>query len=128
MAKAQDSSAAPALELDELPALRPFLAVQPQFAAGSDTPRDFLERCLAALDHWEPRIDAFVNLNIDGARAAADASSRRWREDRPLSPLDGMPPRHQGHHRNDRHADRERLAPLRRVALRSRRRKRCGAA
>ncbi|MFL5029712.1 MAG: amidase [Xanthobacteraceae bacterium] len=91
MAKAQDSSAAPALELDELPALRPFLAVQPQFAAGSDTPRDFLERCLAALDHWEPRIDAFVNLNIDGARAAADASSRRWREGRPLSPLDGMP-------------------------------------
>ena len=29
----------------------------------------FLERCLAALDHWEPRIDACVHLNIDGARA-----------------------------------------------------------
>src|SRR5215216_6732999 len=78
-------------DLKALPALRPYLSAHPQFASGADSPRGFLERCLAALDHWESRIDAFVNLNIDGARAAADASTRRWREGRPLSPIDGIP-------------------------------------
>ena len=78
-------------DLHALPGLRPFLAARADFAAGADTPRVFLERCLAALDHWEPKVDAFVNLNIAGARAAADASSRRWYEEQPLSPIDGMP-------------------------------------
>ena len=59
-----------------LPGLRPFLDARAGFAAGTDTPRDFLERCLAALDDWEPKVDAFVNLNIAGARAAADALDR----------------------------------------------------
>jgi Asp-tRNA(Asn)/Glu-tRNA(Gln) amidotransferase A subunit family amidase len=74
-----------------LPGSRPFLSARAGFAAGTDTPRDFLERCLAALDHWEPKVDAFVNLNVAGARAAADASSRRWYEGQTLSPIDGMP-------------------------------------
>jgi Asp-tRNA(Asn)/Glu-tRNA(Gln) amidotransferase A subunit family amidase len=78
-------------ELKPLPALRPFLTARADFAAGRDNPRDYLERCLAALDAWEPKIGAFVSLNIDGARAAADASSRRWYEGAPRSPLDGMP-------------------------------------
>jgi len=78
-------------DVEQSPVLRPFLAAHAQFAAGHDSPRHFLERCLAALDHWEPRIDAFVNLNVDGARAAADAATRRWREGKPLSPIDGMP-------------------------------------
>jgi len=73
------------------PALRPYLAARAQFADGRDTPRAYLERCLAALDLWEPRIGAFVHLNIDGARAAADAATARWADGRPLSPLDGMP-------------------------------------
>jgi Asp-tRNA(Asn)/Glu-tRNA(Gln) amidotransferase A subunit family amidase len=30
-------------------------------------------------------------LNFDGARAAADASSMRWRDNKPLSAIDGMP-------------------------------------
>jgi len=61
------------------------------FAAGRDSPRDFLERCLAALDAWEPRIGAFVALNLPEARAAADRSTARWRAGNPLSPIDGMP-------------------------------------
>jgi Asp-tRNA(Asn)/Glu-tRNA(Gln) amidotransferase A subunit family amidase len=61
------------------------------FPAGRDTPRDFLERCLAALDAWEPKIGAFVTLNLAGARAAADRSSERWRDNRILSAIDGMP-------------------------------------
>src|SRR4029450_13860385 len=34
---------------------------------------------------------AFVNLNLDGARAAADQSTGRWRAGKPHSPIDGMP-------------------------------------
>jgi Asp-tRNA(Asn)/Glu-tRNA(Gln) amidotransferase A subunit family amidase len=75
----------------QLPTLRPYLAAQAQFATGTDSPRGYLERCLAALDTWEPRIGAFVHLNIEGARAAADASTVRWAEGQPLSRIDGMP-------------------------------------
>src|SRR5262247_3641363 len=80
-----------AAEIETRPLLRPFLAAQAQFAAGSDSPRAFLERCLQACDAWEPKIGAFVNVNVAGARAAADASTQRWRDGRPLSAIDGMP-------------------------------------
>ena len=70
---------------------KPYLASTPRFASGADTPRNFLERCLADLAALEPKIGAFVHLNLDGARAAADRSAGRWREGRPLSKLDGMP-------------------------------------
>jgi Asp-tRNA(Asn)/Glu-tRNA(Gln) amidotransferase A subunit family amidase len=72
-------------------AMRPFMTATPAFGTGKDTPRAFLERCLAALDEWEPKIGAFVNLNLDGARAAADRATERWRAGKPLSPIDGMP-------------------------------------
>ena len=51
----------------------------------------FLEVCIAELDAWEPKIGAFVALNLAGARAAADRSTERWRAGKPLSPIDGMP-------------------------------------
>src|SRR5207302_2728995 len=62
-----------------------------RFAGAGDTPRDFLERCLADLAALEPKIGAFVHLNLAGARAAADQSTTRWRDGRPRSPIDGMP-------------------------------------
>src|SRR5277367_5890800 len=74
-----------------IPVLRPFLPATADFGAGRDSPRDFLERCLAALDAWEPRIGAFVALNLPEARAAADRSTARWRAGNPHSPIDGMP-------------------------------------
>src|SRR5947209_10190479 len=70
---------------------KPYLAATARFAAGADTPRDFLERCLADLAALEPKIGAFVHLNLDGARVAADRSVARWRAGRPLSPIDGIP-------------------------------------
>jgi len=73
------------------PTPQPFLAVAQAFRSGADDPRRFLERCLAALDLWEPRIGAFVTLDVAGARAAADRASERWRNGRPLSSIDGMP-------------------------------------
>ncbi len=73
------------------PVMRPYLPETARFASGKDTPRDFLERCLAALETWEPKIGAFVSLNVGAARAAADAASARWRAGEPLSRIDGMP-------------------------------------
>jgi Asp-tRNA(Asn)/Glu-tRNA(Gln) amidotransferase A subunit family amidase len=61
------------------------------FIAGKDRPRDFLERCLARLDQFEPMVGAFVCHDIAAARAAADRASERWRAGWPLSPIDGMP-------------------------------------
>lgn len=66
---------------DRLPALR----------EGSDTPRAYLERCLETIAAREPVVQAFVALNEEAARAAADASTARWKAGRPLSPIDGMP-------------------------------------
>jgi Asp-tRNA(Asn)/Glu-tRNA(Gln) amidotransferase A subunit family amidase len=70
---------------------KPYLSATPRFASGADTPRDFLERCLADLAALEPKIGAFVNLDLAGARAAADRAGERWRAGRPLSKIDGMP-------------------------------------
>jgi Asp-tRNA(Asn)/Glu-tRNA(Gln) amidotransferase A subunit family amidase len=73
------------------PASRSYLAATPDFASGKDSPTAFLERCLADLDAREPEIKAFVCHGAHNARAVADAASRRWKEGRPLSPIDGMP-------------------------------------
>jgi Asp-tRNA(Asn)/Glu-tRNA(Gln) amidotransferase A subunit family amidase len=73
------------------PAMRPYLPATADFAAGRDSPRRFLERCLTALDAWEPKVGAFVTLNLAVAREAADRASARWRAGRPLSAIDGMP-------------------------------------
>ena len=55
------------------------LAATPHFKSGSSSPREFLERCLVDLTALEPKIGAFVDLNIEAARNAADASSARRR-------------------------------------------------
>ena len=73
------------------PRMQPFLPATADFARGTDSPRDFLERCIVALEAWEPKIGAFVALNLDAARAAADRSTKRWQAGKPLSPIDGMP-------------------------------------
>ncbi len=73
------------------PTRAPYHAAIAAFAAGKDNPRDFLERCLGQVSALEPRVGAFVALNIEGARKAADRACARWRAGKPLSPLDGMP-------------------------------------
>jgi Asp-tRNA(Asn)/Glu-tRNA(Gln) amidotransferase A subunit family amidase len=73
------------------PRMQPFLPATADFASGKDSPREFLERCIATLDAWEPKIGAFVALNLAAARTAADRSTERWRAGKSLSPIDGMP-------------------------------------
>ena len=74
-----------------IPQAIPFFSAAANFAASSDTPREYLERCLARLEAFEPGVGAFVCHDIAAARAAADRSSARWRDGRPLSLIDGMP-------------------------------------
>jgi len=73
------------------PVMRPYLPHTAAFASGRNSPRDFLERCLADLETWEPRIGAFVAVNLAAAREAADVATKRWREGHQVSPIDGMP-------------------------------------
>jgi Asp-tRNA(Asn)/Glu-tRNA(Gln) amidotransferase A subunit family amidase len=63
----------------------------PRFRDGTDTPRDYLERCLETIAAREPVVRAWAAMTATGAREAADASTRRWVDGRPLSPIDGMP-------------------------------------
>ncbi len=73
------------------PTPAPFLPQRAGFASGATTPRAFLEACLERLAAWEPRVGAFTFTAVDSARAAADASTARWKAGRPLSAIDGMP-------------------------------------
>ena len=73
------------------PVKAPFHTAVAQFQSGADSPRAFLERCLAAVDRFEPQVGAFVCMDIAAARAAADAASARWKSGSPLSRIDGMP-------------------------------------
>jgi Asp-tRNA(Asn)/Glu-tRNA(Gln) amidotransferase A subunit family amidase len=61
------------------------------FRDGTRTPRAFLERCLKTIATRDRTIKAFVTLNAAAARKAADASTRRYKAGRPLSPIDGCP-------------------------------------
>jgi Asp-tRNA(Asn)/Glu-tRNA(Gln) amidotransferase A subunit family amidase len=73
------------------PGTNSFFSAIPDFESGKATPRAFLERCLAAIAELEPDVGAFVHLEVENARAAADRSTQRWHEGRTLSQIDGMP-------------------------------------
>lgn len=68
-----------------------FYDATPRFRDGTDTPRAYLERAIETIAAREPTVKAFAHMNETGARAAADASSARWKAGAPLSAIDGMP-------------------------------------
>ena len=51
------------------------------FRAGRFTPVDVLEATVERIDQVNPVLNAFVGLDLDSARAAAEASSARWADD-----------------------------------------------
>jgi len=75
----------------EQSALMTFQDARDAFIAGTDTPRAYLERCLAVIEAREPTVKAWVTLNPEGALASADASTERYKSGQPLSAIDGMP-------------------------------------
>ena len=73
------------------PQARSYFAATHAFRDGTDTPRAFLERCIATIEALDPQVGAFVATNLPAARAAADAATARWKARTTLSLIDGMP-------------------------------------
>jgi Asp-tRNA(Asn)/Glu-tRNA(Gln) amidotransferase A subunit family amidase len=71
--------------------LRGYVGLAADLRAGKTTPRAYLEETFKRIVELDPAIGAFVRLNQDGAIKAADASTARWRDGKPLSAIDGMP-------------------------------------
>jgi len=61
------------------------------FASGELSPVSVARALLERIEAWEPRVNAMYRVQREGALAAASASETRWRQGRPLSPLDGVP-------------------------------------
>jgi Asp-tRNA(Asn)/Glu-tRNA(Gln) amidotransferase A subunit family amidase len=73
------------------PVPRSFYASLGDFRSGKDTPSAFLDRCLATFREIEPQVLAFVHADTAAAQESAQRSTARWRDGKPLSPIDGMP-------------------------------------
>lgn len=73
------------------PVSQPFQPLAYAFRSGSDTPSALLERCLAEIDAREKTLEALTAINREGAKKAADAATKRWKDGSPLSAIDGMP-------------------------------------
>lgn len=61
------------------------------FIDGTVNPLELLESHLQVIRQRNPDLNCFVEINADLARKAADAAHRRFRENSPLSAVDGIP-------------------------------------
>ncbi|MDQ0588552.1 amidase [Variovorax paradoxus] len=61
------------------------------FRAAAFTPEQALAACLARTAEVNPRLNALVALDAEGAAEAAAQSTARWRSGRALGALDGVP-------------------------------------
>lgn len=61
------------------------------FSSGKVTPIEALEACLDRIAAVNGAVNAVVALDVDAARAAAEASTARYRDGAPIGPLDGLP-------------------------------------
>jgi aspartyl-tRNA(Asn)/glutamyl-tRNA(Gln) amidotransferase subunit A len=57
---------------------------------GVATPLDMLDAVLRRTKTINPTINAFAFLDLEGARAAAKASTERWHKGQTCGPLDGI--------------------------------------
>jgi Asp-tRNA(Asn)/Glu-tRNA(Gln) amidotransferase A subunit family amidase len=74
-----------------MPRPNSYVSLASRFATGETSPSAKLAARLSKLDTIEPSIHAFVHIAREAAISAAAASDQRWRANRPLSPIDGMP-------------------------------------
>jgi aspartyl-tRNA(Asn)/glutamyl-tRNA(Gln) amidotransferase subunit A len=63
----------------------------PKLRAGELTARALLEHYLSRIERINPLLNAFVTVDAEGARQAANASDLRFAKQAPLSALDGIP-------------------------------------
>src|SRR5437870_10355619 len=66
-------------------------ALTEAFRSQKLSPVEVAQALLTRLDALQPKLNAFCIVDRDGAMAAAHASEQRWRDEQPLSPLDGVP-------------------------------------
>ncbi|WP_326568855.1 amidase [Amycolatopsis rhabdoformis] len=71
--------------------LRGYVSNQEQLRSGEVSPRDYLEETLKRIAELDGELKAFVVVNSEGARRAADESAKRWAAGEQLSAIDGMP-------------------------------------
>ncbi len=71
--------------------LRGYVSHGGELRSGKLSPRTYMEETLTRIAQLDKEIGAFVVINRDGARRAADDSAKRWLAGKPLSPIDGMP-------------------------------------
>ncbi|GAC1563437.1 MAG: hypothetical protein NVS2B5_28860 [Beijerinckiaceae bacterium] len=60
------------------------------FAKRALSPVELLDAVLARIEREEPKVNAFILVDRDGARQAARASEARWAKRVPLGPADGL--------------------------------------
>src|SRR5262245_16492083 len=73
-----------------MPRSSSYASLGQRFAAGGCSPATELKTRLSRLDALNPKLSAFVHVAREGALAAAALSEARWRDNAPLSPIDGM--------------------------------------
>ena len=61
------------------------------FVTKAVTPAEATETYLSRIERLDVGLSAVLDVDAAGARTAAAASADRWREGRPLSPVDGAP-------------------------------------
>lgn len=61
------------------------------FASGEISPVDATQAALAAVERHDADVNAMVLLDPGAALESARAAERRWRDSRPLGPVDGVP-------------------------------------
>ena len=72
-------------------ALMPVTELVAGFGSGAFSPVDALDAALARIAAHNGRVNAVCHLDEAGARAAAEASARRWAAGSALGPVDGVP-------------------------------------
>ncbi|RBY92192.1 amidase [Blastococcus sp. TBT05-19] len=82
---------------DEL-CTRPATELTALVRAGEVSARELLEAHLARIERLDPRFNAVVTLDAEGARAAADAADAAQAAGDPLGPLHGLPVAHKDTH------------------------------
>ncbi|MEO7752085.1 MAG: amidase [Terracoccus sp.] len=73
------------------PASRTATELVAEYASGSLSPVEVLDDVATLIGQREPVLNAFWRLDLEGARAAAEASGERWRAGHPQGPIDGVP-------------------------------------
>jgi Asp-tRNA(Asn)/Glu-tRNA(Gln) amidotransferase A subunit family amidase len=71
-------------------ASRSYASHADDFRSGRSSPSALLEVQLSLIGRREPDVRAFVCMDVQAARAEALLSDARWRDGKPLSPIDGM--------------------------------------